>query len=82
MRNAGIPKDNKSGVIGVSWCTKYNVWTARIGVDGKSIFIGQSISKARAVKKRWQAEVKYGFPGCNTTSTAYQYLLRRGLVDV
>lgn len=38
-----------------------------------------SIAAARA---RWQAEVKYGFPGCNTTSTAYQYLLEKGLIDV
>ena len=30
-----------------------------------------------AVQARWEAEIFYNFPNCNTTSTAYLYLQRQ-----
>src|SRR5208283_2571413 len=33
--NAGLRKDNRSGVRGVSWCSTFGKWIARICVDKK-----------------------------------------------
>lgn len=41
MRNRGIENKNKSGYKGVSWCKQNRKWVARIGVDGKSIWLGR-----------------------------------------
>ncbi|MCK5611166.1 HNH endonuclease [Candidatus Pacearchaeota archaeon] len=82
LRNAGISKNNKSGIVGVSWSKKYGVWVAQICINRKRVFLGQYVSKVDAIRKRWEAEKKYNFPNCNTSSTAYQYLLGKGLVNV
>lgn len=81
LRNSGKSKNNKSGVVGVSWSTRDCVWRAQICINRKGISLGQSISKVHAVKIRLKAEIKYNFFECIVKSTAYQYLLARGLVD-
>lgn len=74
MRNCGVIKSNKSGVTGISWNNKRKKWCAQIKVNNKNIGLGLYYKFRDAVKARWKAEVKYGFPNCNTTSTAYEYL--------
>ncbi len=73
-RNCRLSKNNKSGVIGVCWLEKNNKWKAQIKVPDKQISLGLYDTLLEAAKARWEAEVKYDFPNCNTTSSAYLYL--------
>jgi len=72
-RNCKKSKNNKSGIVGVSW-DKRKKWCSQIMVNGRHIHLGLFTTIREAVKARWEAEVKYGYPNCNTTSSAYQYL--------
>lgn len=74
MRNRGVTRNNTSGVVGVRWRKDKKIWLAYIKVDGKLFELGSYKDKGDAVQARWEAEVKYKFPNCNSTSTAYQYL--------
>lgn len=74
LRNCKINSRNKSGVTGVCWHKAMDKWHAQICLNGKQIKIGFFSNIVDAAKARWQAEVKYGFPNCNTTSSAYQFL--------
>ena len=74
MRNKSIYRNNSSGITGVSWDNQHKKWRVEIMTSGKSIFLGRFTSKLDAAKARWEAEIKYGFTNCNTTSTAYLYL--------
>ena len=81
MRNKKIASDNKSGVTGVCQKTGKDTYTATIGVDGETVFLGHFKSKIEAIRFRWNAEILFDFPNCNTTSSAYQYLkTHKGLV--
>lgn len=79
-RNQGVRSDNKSGIKGVSFCKATEKWGAFIMVNQKSINLGSSKKFDEAAIKRWEAEVKYKFPNCNTSSSAYIYLKKRGLI--
>ena len=80
IRNRGITDRNKSGVIGVFFNKTRNKWVASIKVNDKSIHLGISTDFTKMVSARWHAEVKYGLPNCNTTSTAYNYLNDNNLI--
>jgi len=80
MRNKPLHKNNKSGVNGVNMYKKYGKWEAQIGKDGKIIRLCRYYDLADAVRARWEAEKIYGYPNCNTISTAYLYLKERGLI--
>lgn len=73
-RNCKVLKNNKSGVTGVCWYKKMGKWHSQINTNGKVRHLGYYSDKTEAAKARWEAEKKYGFPNCNTTSSAYQYL--------
>lgn len=79
-RNSGVGRNNKSGVIGVGWGNDRYVWKASISVDGRNKFLGRFKNIQDAVKARWEAEVKYDWPNCNSTSTAYIYLKEHGII--
>jgi hypothetical protein len=66
--------DNKSGVAGVCWHKGDKKWAARIKVNYKLKNLGSFKHLKDAVQVRWEAEVKYGYPNCCSTSSAYQYL--------
>lgn len=74
MRNCSIAKNNKSGITGVHWFKKLQKWQAHITISGKTFHLGLFKNKLDAARARWNAEIKYGFPNCNTTSSAYLYL--------
>jgi hypothetical protein len=74
MRNAKLFNNNSSGITGVYWYKPGNKWSAKISVAYKNVHLGYFQTKLEAAQARWKAEVKYGFPNCNTTSTAYQYV--------
>lgn len=80
QRNTGINKNNTSGVKGVFWFPDSKKWVSRIKVFGKLNHLGYFENFNDAVKARWEAEVKYEFPNCNSTSSAYQYLVEHNLL--
>lgn len=74
IRNRGITKKNTSGVVGVYWNKRVNKWSAQITINKKPINLGYYMNFVDAVKIRWDAEVKYKFPNCNFSSSAFKYL--------
>ena len=73
IRNSKISTRNISGVVGVNKDPR-DKWRAQIKITEKKVFLGRFVDFIDAVRARWAAEVKYNFPNCNTTSTAYLYL--------
>jgi hypothetical protein len=59
--NQGKIKNNSSGIKGVSWDKTKNKWSAKIGVDGKTVNLGRfaSVADAAAAYQRAAEEV-YG----------------------
>jgi hypothetical protein len=56
------PKNNKSGVKGVSWNKERKKWEAHIQVHGKTIHLGRYADFTEAVKVRKRAEEEYYQP--------------------
>jgi len=75
QRNCKIKATNTSGVTGVHWDNRNGKWMSHIKINNKLVHLGYHKTFAPAVRSRWEAEMKYGWPSCNTTSSAYQYLL-------
>lgn len=61
MKNYPLPRNNKSGIIGVSWYKALSKWEAKIQHDGKSIHLGYFDDLDDAAKARKAAEEKYSF---------------------
>ena len=80
MRNQKISCKNKSGVTGVCWNKGHNKWHAQIKVLQKQKSLGYFTNLKDAVKARWEAEKEYGWPSCNTTSSAFEFLQKRELI--
>lgn len=57
--NRAKGSNNTSGVTGVTWHKRDQVWIARIGVGGKRIILGSFIEFQDAVNARRAAEEKY-----------------------
>ena len=72
--NKSKQSNNTSGVTGVTWHKRDGVWQAQIRINKQGVHLGTHTSLLRAVQARWDAEVKYDFPNCNSTSSAYKYL--------
>jgi len=60
-RNLSKAKNNKSGVTGVCWNCKSNMWQSYISLMGKRIYLGLFKNKQDAINARKQTEIKYGF---------------------
>jgi len=60
-RNQRIPKNNTSGVLGVSWHKQCSKWVVRIMVDGKKKHVGLFTDIADAIRARTSAERQYGY---------------------
>ena len=80
IRNAGMLKNNTSGVKGVSFNTRAKKHQAYIKVNMKKVHLGFHKEFDDAVMARWKGEVKYKFPNCNTSSSAYNYLKENNLI--
>lgn len=59
MCNYSKPKNNTSGVTGVSWDNKHSIWKAYITYQNKRINLGSFTNFDNAVKERLIAEKKY-----------------------
>lgn len=57
--NESIARNNTTGIMGVIWHKRDNIWEAIIGYNNKSIYLGRSKDKDTAIKMRLQAEKKY-----------------------
>lgn len=80
VRNSGISKNNTSGVTGVGLHKKSGKWQGQITVNKKNINLDYFKLFDDAVRARWDAEIKYKFPNCCTSSTAYNYLKNKNLI--
>lgn len=78
--NAGLRKNNKSGVTGVSRSKTKNKWVAQYYYKKSTIPLGSFEDFDDAVKARYKAEIKYGYTRIKETSYAYKYLKEKGLL--
>ncbi len=60
-KNKSKPRNNKSGVVGVSWFLLRSCWRAVIYINGKQIHLGLFDKFQDAVAARKAAERNYGF---------------------
>lgn len=58
-RNRSVPKNNKSGYIGVCYNKRYEKWNSYICIDGKQYFLGYFSNKFDALRERLKAEKQY-----------------------
>lgn len=61
MRNKSKPIHNRTGVIGVSLCSRTGKFFASIQVEGKTKYLGRYMSIEDAAEARKEAEIMYGF---------------------
>lgn len=59
QRNRKLAKNNTSGVTGVVWSKKDNLWIAQIGLNNQKIRLGYFKNFNDAVRTRKEAEEKY-----------------------
>ena len=60
-KNKSKYKNNTSGVSGVHWNKRSNMWASVISVSGKQVHLGYHVEFSEAVNARKNAEVLYGF---------------------
>lgn len=60
-RNMPLTSRNRSGRIGITTCKQTGKWSARIGHEGKNVFLGRFDDFAAAVAAREAAERSFGF---------------------
>ena len=70
LRNRTIPKNNASGVAGVSWSEKRKYWDPSIGLDSKTCHLGISTDFIEAVAHRLAAEQCLDWGICAKKSSA------------
>jgi hypothetical protein len=61
QKNLRMPRDNKSGIVGVTWYKRRQKWTAYISIDCARKHLGYFDNKNDAIKARKDAEIRYGF---------------------
>lgn len=70
--NKVVQRNNTSGIVGISWHKRDNVWQAYISVEDKSIRLGEFYYLRNAVKARIEAERKY-FGEHSLSNRDYEY---------
>lgn len=60
-RRMSLYRNNRSGIIGVSWAKHCNRWKAYIGVNGRQIVLGYFAQKEDAIDARKKADSLYGY---------------------
>lgn len=61
QQNCNMAKNNTSGVTGVVWCKRRELWRAQIMVSRKSLHIGYFEDIEEAAGARLDAEIEHGF---------------------
>ena len=80
IRNSKVRSDSNTGITGVYKYPDENKWLSYISVNGKRKHIGVFYNLDEAVKARHNEELKLNWEGCNSTSSAYLYLVNRRLL--
>lgn len=65
IENSSPPKNNTSGIKGVTWNRNHKKWEAYISLHGKRKYLGNYDSKEEAEQVRTEAEEKYYMPLIN-----------------
>ena len=73
-KNCKVFSNNKSGITGVYWLGRIKKWSTYIIVDKVYHHLGVYADLTAAVKARHKAEVKFKWPGCNSSTAAFRYL--------
>ena len=73
-RNCGMDPRNKTGVRGVSWIEKKGKWQVSIKAANKFRDLGRYEALTEAVAHRLAAEQCLNWEGCDSSSSAYQYM--------
>jgi hypothetical protein len=81
VKNRSLFKSSKSGVTGVCWHKRNHKWRSYINAEDEIKYLGSFSTLKEAAQARWEAEVKYDYPNCNTTSSAYCYLQKEKMND-
>lgn len=79
-RNCGVSSNNKSGVTGIHWDVRCEKWFSVIMVAHKHKFLGLHTEFTEAVAHRLAAEQCLDWAGCDSNSSAYQYMKRVGVI--
>jgi hypothetical protein len=80
-RNRGVRNDSKTGVSGVLKYKANGKYQSSITISPKKRkHLGYFESMESAVLARWEAEKKYGFPNCQTSSSSFLYLKKNGII--
>ena len=74
LRNTGNPKNNTSGIKGISWNEINKKWIAQITVQSKNKYLGSYLDFADAVCARFAVEQCLKWEGCDSNSPAFQYV--------
>ena len=77
-RNMPRPKNNTSGVLGVSWSKSHGKWAARIKVEGRKLSAGHFDKFRRCLCARRAANVTFGF---NVRTTVAVEMAPNGRLD-
>lgn len=63
LRNAALKSNNTSGVCGVVWRQEGQKWEAKIGHQGKNVYLGRFAKLEDAIAARAKANEKLGYSG-------------------
>jgi hypothetical protein len=74
LRNSKVSATNKTGIKGIGWDKINCKWKVQITVNYKVINLGRYIDFNEAVCIRLAAEQCLGWAGCDSNSSAYQYV--------
>lgn len=81
VRNSPLSSKNTTGVKGVSFMPRCrNKWCASIGTGKTGKIIGYFENLDLAAMARWEAEKEHGYPNCYSESSAFKYLVERGIL--
>lgn len=73
-RNAKKQCNNKSGITGVCWNTRQARWYVQIKVKNKAHYLGVFKDYEEAICNRLAAEQCLSWEGCDSNSSAYNYV--------
>jgi hypothetical protein len=76
LRNTGNPKNNTSGIKGITWDKTNQTWQARVMVNKRNRHLGRYKSFDNAVCARLAGEQCVGWAGCDSSSPAFKYVKR------
>ena len=79
-RNCDLSKNNTSGVNGISWSKTHNKWEAYIKFEYQRHYLGIHEDFVEAVFHRLTAEVCLGWKVCDSSSSAFTYLVNNGFI--